>query len=258
MTRQTDLIVARPEGVYRPQGDFHIDPWQPVERAVITHARGRLLCILAIGVKIMSRAIPRLRLRENMAGVRQFNEDDAFVQALDVFWRKGYRATSMLDLAEATGVQRGSLYNAYGDKEEIFMRVFERYAERFVADARKALDKPDPHDALTSFFTFAIRSITQGSPTRGCLSTKTAVEIEPESPRLREALRTMLDALEAALLAVLDTKEARAQLTMPPQQAASLIVTTTRGIAVMERIYGDPKKLRQTAFALVDALVRKH
>ena len=47
-----------------------------------------------------------------MAGVRQFNEDDAFAHALDVFWRKGFRATSMLDLAEATGVQRGSLYNA--------------------------------------------------------------------------------------------------------------------------------------------------
>jgi AcrR family transcriptional regulator len=193
-----------------------------------------------------------------MAGVRQFNEDDAFAHALDVFWRKGFRATSMLDLAEATGVQRGSLYNAYGDKEELFMRVFERYAERFIADARRALDKPDVHDALTSFFTTVIRSMTQGSPARGCLSTRTAVELDPEAPRPREACQTMLDKLEATLLSVLDTREARAQLTMPPQQAASLIVMTTRGIAVMERVYGDPKKLKQTAFALVDALVRKH
>jgi TetR/AcrR family transcriptional regulator, transcriptional repressor for nem operon len=46
----------------------------------------------------------------------------------------------MLDLAKSTGVQRCSLYNAYGDKEEIFLRVFERYAERFIADARKALN----------------------------------------------------------------------------------------------------------------------
>lgn len=190
-----------------------------------------------------------------MAGVRQFNEDAAFIQALDVFWRKGFRATSMLDLAEATGVQRGSLYNAYGDKEEIFVRVFERYAERFVADARKALDKPDLHDGLTAFFTFAIRSITQGSPARGCLSTKTALEVDPESPRLRDALKTMLDQLEHVILSVLETKEARAQIAMPPQQAANLIVTTTRGIAVMERVYSDPKRLKQTAFALVDVLV---
>ena len=74
-----------------------------------------------------------------MAGVRQFDEDSAFEQALDIFWAKGFRATSMLDLAKSTGVQCGSLCKAYGDKEEIFLPVFERYAERFIADARKAL-----------------------------------------------------------------------------------------------------------------------
>jgi TetR/AcrR family transcriptional regulator, transcriptional repressor for nem operon len=190
-----------------------------------------------------------------MAGVRQFDEEQAFAQALDVFWRKGFRATSMLDLAEATGVQRGSLYNAYGDKEEIFMRVFERYTARFVADARRALDKPDLRDALTAFFTFAIRSIAQGSPARGCLSTKTAIEIDPDSPRLRDALQKMLDALEAALLSVLETPEASRQLAIPVPQAAKLIVTMTRGIAVMERVYADQKGLKQTASALVDALV---
>jgi TetR/AcrR family transcriptional regulator, transcriptional repressor for nem operon len=192
-----------------------------------------------------------------MAGVRQFDEDSAFTQALDVFWRKGFRATSMLDLAEATGVQRGSLYNAYGDKEELFIRVFERYTGRFIADARKALDKPDLRDALNAFFAFAIRSIMQGTPTRGCLSTKTAIEIDPDSPRLREAVQGMLDELEAALLDVLNTKEARAQLAVPAQQAASIIVTMTRGIAVMERVYEDAKRLKQTASALIDALVLK-
>src|SRR6266702_912966 len=130
-----------------------------------------------------------------MAGVRQFDEESAFAQALNTFWTKGFRTTSMLDLAEATGVQRGSLYNAYGDKEEIFMRVFQRYADRFVAEARTALDKPKLRDALTAFFTFAIGSITQGSPARGCLSTKIAIELDPESPRQREALKKMLNEL---------------------------------------------------------------
>lgn len=192
-----------------------------------------------------------------MAGVRQFDEDSAFEQALDTFWAKGFRATSMLDLAKSTGVQRGSLYNAYGDKEEIFLRVFERYVERFIADARKALNKPDLRNALAGFFAFAIRSITQGSPARGCLSTKIAVEIDPELPRQQELLMRMLDELEDVLFGALDTPEARAQLIIPPRQAARVIVTMTRGIAVMERVYGDPKRLRQTALALVDTLVQQ-
>src|SRR5258706_706967 len=192
-----------------------------------------------------------------MAGVRKFDEDSAFAEALNVFWTKGFRATSMLDLAEATGVQRGSLYNAYGDKEEIFMRVFERYAARFLADARKALDKPDPRDALTAFFAFAIRSIMQGSPARGCLSTKTAIQLDPESPRVREALQKMIDVLEAPVLEALDTDQARQKLAIAPQQAARLIVTMTRGIAVMERVYEDPKRLKETTAALVDTLMPK-
>jgi len=190
-----------------------------------------------------------------MAGVRQFDEDAAFTQALDVFWRKGYRATSMVDLAEATGVQRGSLYNAYGDKEEIFLRVFDRYTARFIADARKALDKPDLHDALIAFFDFAIRSILRGSPARGCLSTKTAIETDPDSPRLREAVQRMLDSLAGVVQQALESEASATQLAVPPKQAADLIVTMTRGIAVMERVYGDTKRLKQTASTLVDALV---
>lgn len=163
-----------------------------------------------------------------MAGVRQFDEDSAFEQALDTFWAKGFRATSMLDLAKSTGVQRGSLYNAYGDKEEIFLRVFERYAERFVAEARKALEKPDLREALDTFFLVAIRSITKGSPARGCLSTKIAIELDPDSQRQQDAVRTMLDALEAALLEALSTPTARSRLAIPPKQAASVMVTMTR------------------------------
>ena len=52
-----------------------------------------------------------------MAGVRQFDEQEVIAVALDVFWRKGLHDATMQDLAAATGVQRGSLYNAYGDKE---------------------------------------------------------------------------------------------------------------------------------------------
>jgi len=112
-------------------------------------------------------------------------------------------------------------------------------------------------DALTAFFTFTIRSISQGSPSRGCLSTKVAIELDPESPRQRAALKKMFDLLESALMKALDTPEARAQLAISPEQATAIIVTMTRGIAVMERVYSDPKRLRQTTAALVDTLLRK-
>ncbi|MDB6001907.1 MAG: TetR family transcriptional regulator, partial [Rhizobacter sp.] len=77
-----------------------------------------------------------------MAGVRQFDEEQALEKALSLFWRKGFAQTSMQELAAVTGVQRGSLYNAYQGKEAFFLQVFERYRERFLAELGAELDKP--------------------------------------------------------------------------------------------------------------------
>ncbi len=192
-----------------------------------------------------------------MAGVRQFDEDSAFEKHWIHSGPKAFERPRCWTWQNRRVCNGARCITRMATRKEIFVRVFERYTERFIADARKALNKPDLRNALTDFFTFAIRSITQGSPARGCLSTKIAVEIDPESPRQQELVMRMLDELEDVLFGVLGTPEARAQLIIPPRQAARLIVTMTRGIAVMERVYGEPKRLRQTALALVDTLVQQ-
>lgn len=191
-----------------------------------------------------------------MARTREFDEEEAFEKALEVFWLKGFRGTTMLDLAEATGVQRGSLYHAYGDKEEVFVQAFERYAAAFLASVTKALTQPDLTDALSAFFDVSIRTITKGTPARGCLSTRTAFDLDAASPRVTESLKALLDKLSAIIMITLDTDERKAQLSVSPKEATSLIVAMTRGLGVLERVYADKKALRNTASALVKALVR--
>jgi AcrR family transcriptional regulator len=196
-----------------------------------------------------------------MAGVRQFDESKALEQALEVFWQKGFAGTSMQDLATATGVQRGSLYNAYGDKETLFLRVFELYRERFLLQIRQALNKPRVRDALQSFFDHVITSMTispaADAPTRGCLSTKTAIATEDMEETIREAIQTLLDGFEFILMERLSKIEKAARLRLPAAEAARLIVTLTRGIVVMERVYRDQKRLRRTADSLIDLLLDK-
>ena len=106
-----------------------------------------------------------------MVGTRQFDEDQVLATALDLFWRRGLTATTMAEIAAATGVQRGSLYNAYGEKERIFLLAFDRYAARFLDAVRAALSDPDPARALDRFFEVAIANMTSGAPPRGCLTT---------------------------------------------------------------------------------------
>ncbi|MGK9230051.1 TetR/AcrR family transcriptional regulator [Inquilinus limosus] len=193
-----------------------------------------------------------------MAGVRRFDEAAVLAEALEVFRRKGLSAATMQDIAQATGVLRGSLYNAYGGKEEIFLLAFDAYIGRFLAGARRALESTsDPEQALRALFDAAIASMTSGSPPRGCLSTRTATEaVALEDPRLQSRLRGMLDELRRIVLAALSTDAARARLAVTPDEAAELVVTFTRGLAVMERVYQDPAQLERIAAALVRTLFR--
>jgi len=191
-----------------------------------------------------------------MAGVRQFDEEKTLERALEVFWKKGLGATSMQDLAQATGVQRGSLYNAYQSKEWLFLRVFDRYKTKMLSDMRAALDQPSIEAALRSFFDFTIGSMTLGSPTRGCLSTKTAIDEHADIETVRGALQGMLNEMEQMLTGRLDTDEARSKLTLAPADAARVIVTFTRGIVVMERVYQDAERLRSTAGLIIQMMLK--
>jgi AcrR family transcriptional regulator len=192
-----------------------------------------------------------------LVGVKQFDEAKALADALEVFWRQGVAATSMLDLAHATGIQRGSLYNAYGDKEAIFLRAFDLYAERFLESVRRSLNADNPEAALAGFFEAAIANMTAGSPSRGCLTTKTANDGSAASPKVRQKLRCLLDTLTVTIERAMSRKNIRDGLTLTPQETAKIVVAFTRGLAVMERVYGRRDNLTETAAALVKSLVHK-
>lgn len=183
----------------------------------------------------------------SMAGTKQFDEDVALDRALDLFWRQGFGATSMQDLAQATGVLRGSLYHAYGDKQAIFLRIYARYRERYLARVGEAMAAPTPDEALRRYFRFAVEMIgaaDAASMSRGCLTTKTATDETAMDAPIRDALRELLDAVRALIEARLAQPDAQQRLALPPAAAAQLLVTTTRGMVVMERVYRDAAQLQ--------------
>ncbi|MYM37649.1 TetR family transcriptional regulator [Duganella sp. FT94W] len=201
-----------------------------------------------------------------MAGIKQFNEDEALEQALHVFWRKGYGDTSMPDLAKATGVQRGSLYHAYGDKQNIFLRAFARYQRNYLDMVRRHLQLDDPVAALRAYFAYVISSMsitvpqedgTPSSHTRGCLTTKIATDETAMDEPVRAALRDMLDGLAAALEERLSRPDAKSRLPLPPKDAARLLVSFTRGNVVMERIYHDQQDLQATVDSMLEVLFKR-
>src|SRR5262245_6061003 len=134
-----------------------------------------------------------------MVGARQFEEQEVIAIALDVFWRKGLHDATMQDLATATGVQRGSLYNAYGDKEAIFLRAFDQYAEQFLEAVGNALARGDARARFQNFFELIITNMTSGSPPRGCLTTRTALDAAISSQAVRQRVQSVLSRLEQVI-----------------------------------------------------------
>ncbi|MCF4129998.1 TetR/AcrR family transcriptional regulator [Methylobacterium sp. SyP6R] len=189
-----------------------------------------------------------------MVGVRQFDEQAVLEKALDLFWQQGPAATSMPALAQATAVQRGSLYNAYGAKETLFLKAFELYTSRFLGAVRISLAGTGAGEILTRFFDTAIANMTSGSPSRGCLTTKTASDGSLAEPAIRAQVQRLILDLETLIADALAPFES--ELSLSRAETANLVVAVTRGLAVMERIHGDPQQLRATASSLVRSVTR--
>ncbi|HEY1740195.1 MAG TPA: TetR/AcrR family transcriptional regulator, partial [Acidimicrobiia bacterium] len=137
----------------------------------------------------------------------------------------------------------------------IFLKVFAEHTGRFLAGAATALAQPDKRTALRTFFDFCIDTITEGEPSRGCLSTRTAIDATLDSPRVLAAVRDMLDQLETVVREALTTIDDDTPLRVDAAAAARLVVAVTRGVAVLERVQHTPTELRAIAATLTTAVL---
>ena len=107
---------------------------------------------------------------------REFDHDDVLRIAFDQFWRNGVRGTSLSDIARDAGVQRGSLYNAFGSKEALFLCAYQRYASEYLKALQKTLSSGTLRERLTAFLELTIKNFRSGSPPRGCPTTRGLME----------------------------------------------------------------------------------
>jgi AcrR family transcriptional regulator len=153
---------------------------------------------------------------------------------LEVFYRKGFDATSLRDIEEATGLHPGSLYSAFGSKDGLFTAVLDRYRNEVVeARVSKFLTGArDPRDGVCALF----RSTFEGKPTPdpGCLVTNSAIESPALSPGARTEVSASLDALRAGFRAAVSRISGDAGQV---ERAADQLLALYQGLLVLVR-YG--------------------
>jgi TetR/AcrR family transcriptional repressor of nem operon len=191
---------------------------------------------------------------------REFDHDDVLRIAFDQFWRKGVRGTSLSDIARDAGVQRGSLYNAFGSKEALFLTAYERYAADYVSALQRALATGTLRERLTAFFDLTIKNFRSGSPPRGCPTTRGLMELgaaegEGLDENAREAFAGLMERITGLLRETLVEGAKRGEFKGDAETAALHIATVTRGLAVLERAFGDEAQLRKVAAHTADLLL---
>jgi AcrR family transcriptional regulator len=130
---------------------------------------------------------------------RAYDPETALRRALGVFWDSGYAATSLDDLSAATGMNRPSLYAAFGDKREIYRKAIEHYRATARTGMREALDYERPlRDAIKGVYDRALEMYYSGEKGRGCFLIATAVTEAVSDPELRAGLRDGFEAIEQA------------------------------------------------------------
>ena len=166
---------------------------------------------------------------------REFDKDLVLDKALHVFWKRGYEGTSLSDLTEAMGINRPSLYAAFGNKEELFKLALDRYIEKGPGSVhRDSLQKPTARTVVESLLTASAIMLTDPSNPPGCLAVQGALSCGEASESIKQALCERRSLGEQQLRQRFERAKAEGDLgpDSDPAGLARYVMTVMQGMSV--------------------------
>ncbi|MGY6024565.1 TetR/AcrR family transcriptional regulator [Streptomyces spinosirectus] len=179
---------------------------------------------------------------------RGFDADAALDRAMEVFWRRGYDGASLSDLTDAMGINRTSMYAAFGNKEELFRRAVARYTQAEMAYAREALTQPTAYSVIETFLRANADALTLADRPPGCLSVQGGLAEGGDNGRIAKFLAERRLAGEQALSARLTRAVEAGDLPAgtDPVALARYVMVVSEGNAVHAAAGADRASLHAT------------
>jgi len=166
---------------------------------------------------------------------REFDAEKALDKALYVFWQRGYEGASLTDLTEAMGISRPSLYAAFGNKEELFRRALDRYAQKGPGAIRcEALAEPTARKVVEHLLRSVAMTLTDPCNPAGCLSVQGALTCSSAAESIKQELTKRRSDSEHELRLRFERAKDEGDLgaDADPEALARYIATVTQGMSV--------------------------
>lgn len=195
----------------------------------------------------------RTGIVEGVARPRQFDEQEVLRDVRDQFWAAGYAATSVDDLTRASGLGKGSLYGAFGDKHKLFLRTLESYVSESCESLRQSLEaSPRAVDGLRAFVESGASSLT-----RGCYLANSTTELAGTDPEVAAKARETYEHIVGFVAGTVRRAQREGDLAaeIEPTAFARMLQTAQQGLVYLGRSGLPAGELTEVARNLADSLL---
>ncbi|MFD7551629.1 TetR/AcrR family transcriptional regulator [Streptomyces sp. NPDC059578] len=186
-----------------------------------------------------------------MARTKEFDPDAALQSALELFWQRGYEATSMTDLVEHLGIGRASIYATFGNKHELYLKAMDRYVELRDPPFLAELSQPGPVlPAVRAVVRrFAAEAAAPETRRNGCFITNTAAELAPHDAAAAHRVEISWEHVETPLHSALVRAQAQGELPADrdPRALARLLFVMLQGVRIVGKASDNPARVRDAA-----------
>ena len=192
-----------------------------------------------------------------MGRPRLFDLDGAVTSAVNVFWKRGYGATTPAALLDAIGVGKGSFYNAFGSKHALFEQALRRYGDDRVAGlSRWFADAGPVGQRIKGYLERLAAPENQKTLRRGCFAANTAAELGRRDPAATKIVRSTFERMESVLETALVEGQKRGELDseLDPKAVASLLLAALIGITVLAKVDSSAARTKRIALAFAALL----
>lgn len=183
-----------------------------------------------------------------MPRIKTFEPEQALNKAMYLFWEKGYDSTSLTDLLDTMGISRQSMYDTFGDKKQLFLKVLDRYESKMEESMSQLLTSHDTSiDAIRGHFRSTLATINLQPKRKACLMANTAMELAFIDDEIISKVKNYMEMYMKSFLHALQVAQKNNEISqdLNVESIAKYLTTNLHGLGIMAKCGATEEDLNQ-------------